>query len=181
MRTRLTVALALVSACLGAREASAQGDIRLGLGGGVMIPLRSYADAVDRGWLGNANLTFFPMASTSLGLRLDGFYGRSPLSAFDGHQTVAGGLASIAFQFGARRSPNRFYVFGGGGYVRTATNARGFPQRHTTNPAISGGVGATFGGKGMAFFVEARYLNVYSDGSKPQFAPITAGISLGGL
>jgi hypothetical protein len=181
MRTRLTLALAAFVVCLGAQKASAQGDIRLGLGGGLTIPLRGYADAVNRGWVGNANLTFFPMASTSLGLRLDGFYGRNPLSAFDGHQTFAGGLASIAFQFGARQSPNRFYLFGGGGYVRTATSASGFPQKTDTSPAVSGGVGATFGGKGMAFFVEARYLNVYTDGSKPQFAPITAGISLGGL
>jgi len=181
MQTRLTVALAAVAICLAPRGAYAQGDIRLGLGGGLTFPLRSYADAVDRGWVGNANLTFFPMASTSLGLRLDGFFGRSPLSVFDGHQTLGGGLASVAFQFGARQSPNRFYVFGGGGYVRTATSARGFPEKKETSPAISGGAGATFGAKAMAFFVEARYLNVYSSGSKPQFAPITAGVSFGGL
>ena len=92
-----------------------------------------------------------------------------------------GGLASLAFQFGAKRSPNRFYLFGGGGYVRTEMAARGFPTNSETNPAISGGAGLTFGGKGLAFFVEARYLNVYTDGPKPQFAPLTAGISFGGL
>ena len=181
MRTGLPLALAAAVICFGAGTLSAQGDIRLGVGGGLSIPLRSYADAVDRGWVGNANLTFYPSASASLGLRLDGLYGRSSLSAFDGHQSLAGGLAGLAFQFGARRSPNRFYVFGGGGYVRAATSATGFPRRTQTSPAISGGAGAIFGGKGVAFFVEARYLTVYTEGAKPQFAPITAGISFGGL
>ena len=181
MRTGLPLALATAVICFGAGTVSAQGDIRLGLGAGLTIPLRSYADAVDRGWLGNANLTFFPSATTSLGLRLDGFYGRNSLSAFAGHQSLAGGLASLMLQFGARRSPNRFYVFGGGGYVRAATNATGFPRTSQTSPAISGGAGATFGGRGMALYLEARYLNVYTEGSKPQFAPITAGVSFGGL
>jgi hypothetical protein len=181
MRTRLPLALAVVASLAAASTAAAQGDIRLGLGGGLTVPIRSYADAVDKGWVGNANLTFFPMASTSLGLRLDGLYGRSPLSAFSGHQSFMGGLASVAFQFGARSSPNRFYLFGGGGYLRTTTSARGFPDNSETSPAISGGAGATLGGKGMAFFVEARYLNVYAEGAKPQFAPLTAGVSFGGL
>ncbi len=181
MRTRLTLALAAIAACVSTRALQAQGDIRLGLGAGVSVPLRSYSDAVDKGWLGNANLTFFPSASTSLGLRLDGFYGRSGLSSFSGHQSWMGGLASLQFQFGAKRSPNRFYLFGGGGYVHTETEAGGFPKNSDTSPAISGGGGFTFGGKGLAFFVEARYLNVYSDGAKPQFAPLTAGISFGGL
>lgn len=181
MRTRLTLALAAIAACLGAQSAAAQGDIRLGLGAGVTLPLRTYSDAVDKGWLGNANLTFFPSASTSLGLRLDGFYGRNTLSSFSGHQSWMGGLASLAFQFGAKTSPNRFYLFGGGGYVRTELQASGFPKNSDTSPAISGGGGFTFGGKGLAFFVEARYLNVYTDGAKPQFAPLTAGISFGGL
>ena len=181
MRTRLTLALAALAACVGTQAASAQGDIRLGLGAGVTLPFRTYADAVDKGWVGNANLTFFPSASTSLGLRLDGFYGRNGLSSFSGHQSWMGGLASLAFQFGAKTSPNRFYLFGGGGYVRTETAASGFPTNSETNPAISGGAGLTFGGKGLAFFVEARYLNVYTEGAKPQFAPLTAGISFGGL
>ena len=181
MRSRLFLALAAIAACVGTRAAHAQGDIRLGLGAGITIPFRNYADAVDKGWVGNANLTFFPSASASLGLRLDGLYGRSSLSAFSGHQSVAGGLASLAFQFGAKRSPNRFYLFGGGGYIRITTSARGFPKNSDTSPAISGGAGATFGTRGMAFFVEARYLNVYSNGAKPQFAPLTAGISFGGL
>jgi hypothetical protein len=181
MRPGLTLALTAPVLCVGAATVCAQGDIRLGVGGGLFIPLRGYADAVNRGWFGNANLTFNPSASASLGLRLDGLYGRGSLSSFDGHQSLAGGLAGLAIQFGARRSPNRFYVFGDGGYVRAATSATGFPRRTQTSPAISAGAGAVLGGKDLAFFVEARYLTVYTDGAKPQFAPITAGASLGGL
>lgn len=181
MRTRLTLVLAAIAVCAGTRAARAQDDIRLGLGVGVSVPFRSYADAVETGWMGNASLMFFPSASASLGLRLEGLHGRSSLSAFNGHKSLTGGLASLAFQFGAKRSPNRFYVFGGGGYVRTSTKASGFPRNSETSPAISGGAGVTFGTRAMAFFVEGRYLNVYSHGAKPQVAPLTAGISFGGL
>jgi hypothetical protein len=181
MRTRLTTALTAIVACLGAQAANAQGDIRLGLGAGLAVPVRSYADAVDKGWIANANLTYFPSATASLGLRLDGLYGRNSLSEFSGRQSLGGGLASLAVQFGARRSPNRFYLFGGGGYIRSTMSARGFPRRAITRPAISGGAGATFGGRGLAFFVEARYLNVYTSNSKPQIAPLMAGVSFGGL
>jgi hypothetical protein len=182
MRPRLAPAYVLLSGLLlGPLPLAAQGDIRLGLGAGVVFPVRSYADRIERGWLGSANLTFFPMASTSLGLRLDGLYGRSPLNGFDGHHSMVGGTASLVFQFGARRSPNRLYVFAGGGYVRTAIRSPGFSQQTETNPALSGGAGVTFGGHGMALFAEARYMSVYSAGLKPQFTPLVAGISFGGL
>jgi hypothetical protein len=181
MRCRVTTAFVLLGLGLGARALAAQGDIRLGLGAGVSIPVRSYASAVDRGWLGVVNLTYFPAAVTSLGFRLDGLYGRSPLDGFDGRTSYKGGTASLVFQFGARRSPNRFYVFGGGGYVRTVTSGPGFGTAHATNPALSAGAGASLGSRAFAVFFEARYLNVYNGGVKPQLTPLIAGVSFGGL
>jgi hypothetical protein len=159
----------------------AQGEIRLGVGGGILMPLRSYADLVDRGWVGTASLTFFPAASASLGFRIDGLYGQTSLSVADGKQSQLGGTANLVFQVGARQSPNRFYVFGGGGYFRTRTTGPGFGGITATNPALGAGVGFSFGARALGFFAEARYLNVYNDGNKPQYAPLTAGISLGGL
>ncbi len=160
---------------------AAQGGTRLGLGGGVILPLRSYADAVNKGWAANANLTYFPAASTSLGLRLDGLYGRSSMSAVSGRHEYLGGTANLVFQFGSRQKPNRFYVFGGGGYLRTRIVGPGFSTLTDTSPAIDAGAGFSIGGRGFALFTEARYINVYTSGSKPQFAPITAGFSFGGL
>jgi len=160
---------------------SAQGEIRLGLGGGITMPLRSYSDVVDRGWIGTASLTFFPAATASLGFRIDGLYGQSSLSVAEGEQSQLGGTANLVFQFGARKSPNRFYVFGGGGYIRTRTTGPGFGGITATNPALGAGVGFSFGARALGFFAEARYINVYNDGNKPQYAPLLAGISFGGL
>jgi hypothetical protein len=159
----------------------AQGDIRLGLAAGISIPIRSYSDLVDKGWLGTGSLTFFPAASASIGFRLEGMYARNSISFTDGHQTQVGGTANLVFQFGARRSPNRFYVFGGGGFVRSQTSGPGFGTVSTTDPALNAGVGVSFGARAIAFFGEARYVSVYTDGTKPQYAPILAGISFGGL
>jgi hypothetical protein len=181
MRPRFAPAYVVFAIVLAPLPLAAQGDIRLALGAGAVFPVRGYADRVERGWLGSANLTYFPMASASLGLRLDALYGRTPLNGFDGHQSIVGGTANMVFQFGARRSPNRFYLFGGGGYVRTAIISPGFSQQIETNPALSGGAGVTFGGHGFALFAEARYISVYSSGLKPQFTPLVAGISFGGL
>lgn len=160
---------------------TAQGGVRLGLGGGVTVPLRSYGDVVDRGWMGNASLTFFPAASASLGLRLDGIYARQPLAVAGGRQTQVGGLGSLVLQFGARRSPNRLYFFGGGGYLKTTTTSPSFGDLTDTNPALSGGAGVSFGARAIAFYAEVRYVTVYTDGSKPQFAPLMAGVTFGGL
>lgn len=145
------------------------------------MPLRTYGDVVQKGWVGNASLTFFPASSTALGFRLDGLYARSSLEAIPGRQTQVGGLASLVLQFGASRSPNRFYVFGGGGYLKTTSSSPNFGDISDTNPAINGGVGASFGARALAFYVEARYVSVYTDGTKPQFAPLMAGVTFGGL
>lgn len=163
---------------------AAQGDIRLGLGAGITMPLRAYADLVDKGIVGNASLTFFPGASAGLGFRLDGLYVRSNLNISDGTQTQLGGTANLAFQFGDKRSPNRLYVFGGGGYIRTRSTGPAFGQSSETNPALGVGAGFSFGAKALGFFVEARYINVYNyngGSAKPQYLPLTAGVSFGGL
>jgi|GEM_PF-837285 len=160
---------------------AAQGDIRLGLGGGVIVPVRSHADVIRKGWIGNASLTYFPAASTSLGLRLDGLYGRANLRTIAGRQEYLGGTANLVFQFGSRRTPNRFYLLGGGGYIRTRTTGPGFGESRETSPAITGGAGCSLGGRGFALYVEARYLSIYTHGSKPQFLPIMAGFTFGGF
>ncbi len=164
-----------------APPAHAQGDIRLGLGAGITQPVREYADLVKRGWLGQGNLTFFPGASTSLGFRIDALYGRNSLDGLSGHTTMLGSTASLVFQAGSRRSPNRIYLFGGGGYLRSKTEGPGFGTRTTTDPAITAGAGISFGSRGFALYIEGRYLNIYTDGLKPQLIPLVAGITFGGL
>jgi hypothetical protein len=159
----------------------AQSGVRLGLGGGVTLPLRSYSDLVNRGWLGTANLTFFPGASASIGFRLDAIYARSTLNVASGRQSELGGLANLVFQFGARRSPNRVYVFGGGGYLRTRSTGPNFGTVSSTDPAWNAGAGVSFGGRALALYAEARYITVSTSGTKPQFAPIVAGVSFGGF
>ena len=169
------------SLALGLPATSAAQDIRLGLGGGLTIPIRSYADLADKGWLGTANLTFFPGASTSLGFRLDAIYARNSLSVSDWHQTQLGGIANLVFQFGARRTPNRFYVFGGGGYIRTRSTSPILGTVSTTDPALNTGAGISFGARAVAFYGEARYITVSAAGTKPQYAPFVAGITIGGF
>jgi hypothetical protein len=160
---------------------AAQGDIRFGLGGGLTVPVRSYAGLADKGWLGTASLTFFPGASTSLGFRLDAIYARNTLSVSDWDQTQLGGTANLVFQFGARRSPNRFYVFGGGGYIRTQSTSPILGTVSTTDPALNTGAGISFGARAVALYCEARYITVSTAGTKPQYAPIVAGITFGGF
>jgi hypothetical protein len=180
MRTSAMLVAGFLAATLPV-TAHAQGGVRLGVGGGVTLPLRSYSDLVNRGWLGTANLTFFPSASTSLGFRLDAIYARSSLSVTPGHQSELGGLANLVFQFGARRSPNRVYVFGGGGYLRTRSSGPNFGTVSSTDPAWNAGAGVSFGGRAFALYAEARYITVSASGTKPQFAPIVAGVSFGGF
>jgi hypothetical protein len=159
-----------------------QGDIKLALGGGISVPMRAFSDVVKKGWLGTGSLTYYPAASAALGLRLEGIYAHHAISIAEGTQTELGGLASGVFQFGARRSPNRVYVLGGGGYIRTHQKGPGFGEVSRTDPAVNLGAGLSFGARALGLFVEARYITVYTSGAvKPQFATLTGGISLGGL
>ena len=181
MRFRDLLAIAVFLAAAPATLA-AQGDIKLALGGGISVPFRTWADIVKKGWVGSGSLTYYPAASASLGLRLEGLYAHHGISIATGTQTELGGLASAVFQFGAQRSPNRIYILGGGGYIRTRQKGPGFGMVSRTDPAVNLGAGMSFGARAFGFFVEARYITVYTSGTvKPQFAPLTAGISLGGL
>lgn len=180
MRLPVLVVTTALSLSL-ARPLAAQGDIRLGLGGGISIPVRSYSDLAKKGWLGMGNLTFFPGASASLGFRLDALYAQNNILFTEGRQTQVGGLANLVFQFGARRTPNRFYIFGGGGYIRTKTSGPGFGTVTGTDPALNAGAGISFGVRAFALFAEARYITISTSGTKPQYVPLTAGISFGGL
>jgi hypothetical protein len=178
---RRPVLLLWGSLALGLPAGAAAQDIRLGLGAGLTLPIRSYADLAARGWLGTANLTFFPGASASLGFRLDAIYAHNTLSVDDWRQTQLGGIANLVFQFGARRTPNRFYVFGGGGYVRTRSTSTLLGSVSSTDPALNAGAGISFGTRAVALYGEARYVTVSSVGTKPQYAPIIAGITIGGF
>jgi hypothetical protein len=181
MRTTALLSGIALQAALATHPLAAQGEIRLGLGAGISIPIRSYADAVKRGWHGTANLTFLPSSTGALGLRLDGYYGESAGLGSADRARTAGGTAGLVAALGGRRSPNRLYLFGGAGFFRVRTAFLGGQQVTESKPAISGGAGISFGARAVALFVEARYVNVYTNGPKPQFAPISAGISIGGL
>jgi len=173
----LSCALLLASAL----PLCAQGGVRLGIGGGISLPVRSYRDQVNRGWMGAVNLSYFPAASASLGFRLDGFRGRNNLDGVPGRSTLTGGTANLMLQFGARQSPNRFYLFGGGGFVHSKTEGPAFGEIRQTSPALSTGAGFSLGVRAFALFLEARYLNIYSDRVKPQLTPLIVGVSFGGL
>ena len=180
MRFRGLLALA---ACLVLTPALAgQGDIKLALGGGISVPVRAFSDVVKKGWLGTGSLTYYPAASAALGLRLEGIYAHNGISIAEGTQTELGGLASAVFQFGARRSPNRLYVLGGGGYMRTHQKGPGFGEVTRTDPALNLGAGLSFGARALGLYIEARYITIYTSGTvKPQLATLTGGVSLGGL
>jgi hypothetical protein len=176
--------LLVFTACLVVTPAAmaAQGDIKLALGGGISVPVRSFSDVVKKGWLGTGSLTYYPAASAALGLRLEGVYVHHGISIATGTQTELGGLASAVFQFGARRSPNRIYVLGGGGYFRTHQKGPGFGEVSRTDPAVTLGAGLSFGARALGLYLEGRYITIYTSGAvKPQFATLTAGVSLGGL
>ncbi len=181
MRFRGLLALA-ASVVVAPAAVAAQGDIKLALGGGASVPVRSFSDLVNKGWLGSGSLTYYPAASAALGLRLEGMYAHYGISIAEGTQTEVGGLVSGVFQIGARRSPNRIYVMGGGGYIRTHQEGPGFGELSRTDPALNLGAGLSFGARALGMFVEARYVTVYtSDTVKPQFGSLTGGITVGGL
>lgn len=169
----------LVVAALGLLPATAasQGLVRLGVGGGLTVPVSELADVTEQGYHGQVmlsiNVPLFPLAG-----RLDAAYHHLPTPG-DGHLrqfaiTASGRVASI----GLPLSP--YLIAGVGLYNSRFTEgsaAEGFvfDSEARTAFGISGGAGLLLRLGILHAFIEGRYHHVFND-TPLQHVPITVGV-----
>lgn len=180
----LLPALLLSLVCAAAKPAQAQKSYALGVAGGAAIPTGKLSDSASTGYSVTAFLAL-GVPDLPLGVRFDGVYndfsGRTVAPAGGGaaietpRLRVLGALGSLVYSFsGTTAKP--YIITGGGIYNIKADTAE---ARSKNEFGYNAGVGATFGLRGLAGFVEARYHGVSReavDGGNLQFVPITLGV-----
>jgi opacity protein-like surface antigen len=157
----------------GATAAQAQQGFLFGVGGGATVPLGDFNIDAKLGWHGLA-IVGYNSATSPLGFRLDGLYGENKLDGSNGKTKLAGGLANGVYEFGGGGGA-RPYLIGGAGVFNVKV-----PAGSQTKFALGGGLGLAFPiGSDSRFFVEGRYVNVFTSNINTSFIPFTAGITFG--
>ena len=195
-------ARAVVVASLAAVSVAAQGvHAQFGLGGGLTAPVGDYhstagGQGFSTAWHGLALLAF-KLPVLPVGLRVDLSYGsnganntlKDSLTTRVGAPTdektkLAGASVNLTYQSSsaARVKP---YAIGGVGVYHTTisvSTSGSTSDRAATKLAWNLGGGLTLGLRGVALFLEARYVNVAAVSGFPRttFLPFTTGIRFGG-
>jgi len=183
---KVFAALGLVAA-LGTGSAVAQGDntgsaTSLGGFGGVSIPLGDYGDVTNTGWDAGLVFQYKPMSSP-IGFQIDGNYMENNFDAAGG--LPAGkdrwffGTGNVVFHFPvAEKTTIRPYLIGGGGiYTVRAKFDDGTSGESITKFGLNLGAGFDLNFQSnVGVFVDARFHDVFVEGSNPRFIPLNAGI-----
>ena len=184
MRAALVVAVAMLlgSAVSAQRAAARQGgkaasSIRIGVGGGVLMPMGTYKDGDKLGWLAGADVTYWLTGGT-FGIRAEGSYSQtSHKNNVAGSTKLFGGMADVVWAPGTSADQIRPYVLGGLGFFNVKAD---FPlgSGSATKIGFGGGAGAAFkvGTGGTRVFVEGKFMDVSTDVNSTTFIPIRAGV-----
>jgi hypothetical protein len=166
---------------LSAGSAQAQSGLTFGLGGGVTLPTGDFADfSKPLGWQGTAIVGYQPAGN--LGARVDFLYGQTKFDedetgGIGGKTTLAGGLASLVYNFSSAGAVKP-YLIGGAGVYNVKIDPDAGSSDDETKFAAGGGLGIKFkAGSDANFFVEGRFVNVFTSGDDANFIPVTVGVT----
>lgn len=175
-------ALALATA-LFASSAEAQTPVKFGIGGGATLPLGNFGDAATLGFHGMGLVEFSP-ASLPVGIRLDGTYQRLGFNddvAADGNfQIIQGTLNGVYTFVTAEESKFHPYLIAGVGAYNFKADVEGVDNASNTEIGINAGAGFNMMAGGASVFIEARFHNIFSEGSSTNYVPISVGVKFGG-
>ncbi len=159
MNSMIRGAVLGLAVLVGAQAAHAQG-LSFGVGGGIVVPTGSLADATGTGWNGTAQLRVKPPVSP-LGFQVDAFYTRFSLDGVDGHTRMLGGTANALFAFPSA-SPVRPYLLAGPGLYNGKTTIDGLGSSQSdTKFGMNAGAGFDFGMGKAQLFAEARFHAIF--------------------
>jgi len=162
--------------------------VTFGVSGGLSLPIGDLGDGYDAGYNGTGHIMFKPASFTNLGFRgdvnFDRFKAKSSNSAIIGNSDVTlrliGGTANAIYSF-PQSNPGvvRPYVLAGVGMQNSKSSVSVgsvSASGSSTDVHAQGGGGVNFQLASFSTFVEAKYVNVFGDGSSLSFIPITFGI-----
>ncbi len=168
----LVFALGLCAAPLLQAQHQPTEGIRFGVGGGLLLPMGTFADFDKSGWhlLGLIQL---PISQSPIHLRFDAMYGQTSHKGGGGNTTLTGATADLVYHLGDHAASVRPYVVGGLGFY--SVDVGGSSE---SKVAFGVGGGILFSVGTMHAFLETRYMSVQTDPSF-HFLPISLGVMFG--
>ena len=155
--------------------------VSFGLSGGLALPMGDLGDGYDSGFDVTGHVMFRPATFTNLSFRGDVNFDRFGSKSFDGVNTRFLGVTANAVYAFPQTTPGvvRPYVLGGVGMQNGSTSGTvagiDLDSDSSTDLAVQGGAGVNFQLSGFTTFVEAKYVNIFGDGSSLSYIPITFG------
>jgi Outer membrane protein beta-barrel domain len=183
----VALSLVVLISIAGAGSLSAQQGIRVGIGGGLVLPTGDYKTADKMGWLVGADATYWLMGAP-VGIRVEGSYSQTSHKdqggvAVDGNTKIIGGMGEVVYAFGTSKEQIRPYILGGIGIFNVKITSPSFGiDTSVTKVGFGGGAGIAFklGTGGTRFFVEGKFVSVSTGGgSNTTFLPVRAGFRFG--
>lgn len=171
-------AMMLASAAV-AQNTTGGSGVQFGVGGGLAMPMGNLGDFTGTGFDVHGMLGFNP-AALPFGLRVDVGYNQFGFKDEfgDGNFKIISGTANALLKIPATSiSP---YVIGGLGIFNAKADAPDVENESETKFGFQLGGGLQFNLSGMATHLEAKYVNVMTEGESASYIPITFGIMFGG-
>ena len=181
---RMAFGVLAVLSLAGVGGLSAQ-SVRIGVGGGILMPMGDYKDVTvlgdKSGFLAGVDGTYW-LSGEQVGIRADLSYSQtSEKSGVPAHKTkMMGGMAELVYAFLTPADQIRPYLFGGVGFFNVKLSAGG-ADTSETKVGFGGGAGLALklGTGSTRLFAEGRYLSAKAfDHTLPSIG-IKAGIRFG--
>ncbi|BAH37192.1 MAG TPA: hypothetical protein DGD08_00195 [Gemmatimonas aurantiaca] len=176
----LGLAAAIAAPAALSAQASTDKPVSFGLSGGLSLPMGDLGDATESGFTGAGHIFLKPASMKSLGFRGDVSFDRWSAKATDDVNLQSIGFVANALYSVNSASMVKPYLLGGVGmYNSKATidlGSTGGSTPSSTDLGIQVGGGLRFQLSGFSTFLEAKYVNVFTDGSSTNWLPITFGV-----
>ncbi|HSJ05118.1 MAG TPA: outer membrane beta-barrel protein [Longimicrobiales bacterium] len=167
-------AIAIVAAFTAFNAAEANAQVGFSVGGGLTIPTGDLGDVVKTGFNAQVGLDIAPV-TLPVGFRFEGAFNQFGVDEFDNNWRILSGVANAVLNIpSAGVTP---YIIGGLGIYNQSITDSDFDSETDFGINVGGGINVPLQGI-RGIFVEARYHNIFTEGSSTSFIPITLGLRL---
>lgn len=164
------VAALMMTPAMVSAQSSAVG---FGVSGGLSVPTGDLGDGVDAGYSIAGHVFLKPASTKNLRFRGDVSFDRFAFKGNgDGNSRVLGFVGNALLDLSSSGGIKPYILGGLGGYNGKSSSS----SDSDTNVGIQVGGGLNFQLSGFSTFLEAKYVNVFSDPNSTGYIPITFGI-----
>lgn len=162
-------------AALSAQATTTDKPVSLGISGGLSLPNGEYTEGLESGYSLAGHVYFKPATLTSVRFRGDVSFDKWNAEVENaGSFRSLGFVANALFDFPTSgTSMTRPYLLGGLGAFNSKASEG---DESETNLGLQVGGGLTFQLSGFSTFAEAKFVNVFTEGTSLRYIPITFGV-----